>query len=556
MVKDSKAYKYCVECIDKDNVYVGKYIKLQAQKWKDIVDGNDKYAYIDEAMYEDICDLLDMMVHPDLRVSLYDGLEDYAWLMIVAIFCTLNREDDSRYYETDLLEISRKNFKTFNSAVIFIIGMLLEPQFSRFFSVAPDFKLSNELRLAVRKIIKSSPELEDKFKINRDKIECLMTDIEYVPLAYSNDRMDGKLATIFLADEAGAMDDYPVEAMRSSQITLRDKLGIIISTQYPNDHNVMLTEIDYAKRVLDGLIDDRRYFVLLYEPDEDLREGWETNDLVIYQSNPVAVNNKRIFDAIKKKRATAILYDSKKENYLCKHNNIMYKGLGAESYISVEDVKKCKVDKITWARRDVYIGLDLSMTSDNTSYSMVAYDEPTDTILADSFAFIPEDSIDLKTKIERLDYNKMIKEGKCFGCGGRTIDYGFIEEMILSIEAEHGVNIVSVGYDVYNCISTAQKLEKGGLDTVKIKQHSSLLHAPTKLLEEYILNGKFQYEHNRLLEINFQNARCVYDTNKNRYVNKKKSNGKVDMVVSLINALYLLQQNEILAEESWGCQTI
>ena len=31
----------------------------------------------------------------------------------------------------------------------------------------------------------------------------------------------------------------------------------------------------------------------------------------------------------------------------------------------------------------------------------------------------------------------------------------------------------------------------------------------------------------------------------NRYVNKKKSSGKVDMVVALINAIYLLQQDII-----------
>ena len=33
------------------------------------------------------------------------------------------------------------------------------------------------------------------------------------------------------------------------------------------------------------------------------------------------------------------------------------------------------------------------------------------------------------------------------------------------------------------------------------------------------------------------------DTNLNKYVNKKKSTGKVDMVVALINAIYLLQQD-------------
>ena len=70
------------------------------------------------------------------------------------------------------LEIARKNFKTFTSAVIFIIGLLSEPRFSRFFSVAPDLKLSSELKMAIRKIIKSSPYLEDEFKILRSEIEA------------------------------------------------------------------------------------------------------------------------------------------------------------------------------------------------------------------------------------------------------------------------------------------------------------------------------------------------------------------------------------------------
>ena len=54
---------------------------------------------------------------------------------------------------------------------------------------------------------------------------------------------------------------------------------------------------------------------------------------------------------------------------------------------------------------------------------------------------------------------------------------------------------------------------------------------------------EFVYDENRLLEINFENARCTEDTNLNKYVNKKKSSGKVDMVVALINAIYLVQQD-------------
>ena len=70
-----------------------------------------------------------------------------------------------------------------------------------------------------------------------------------------------------------------------------------------------------------------------------------------------------------------------------------------------------------------------------------------------------------------------------------------------------------------------------------------------------MLDGAFQYTDNPLLEINFQNARCVYDTNLNRYVSKKRSGGKIDMVAALINAVYLLQQNVYFADEiDWGVQ--
>lgn len=98
---------------------------------------------------------------------------------------------------------------------------------------------------------------------------------------------------MLLADEAGALDNYPVEAMRSSQITLLNSLGIIISTQYPNDNNVMIDEIDIAKKMLDGLNDQKGYFALLYEHDDELINLWETDDRVIYQSNPASVTNEK-----------------------------------------------------------------------------------------------------------------------------------------------------------------------------------------------------------------------------------------------------------------------
>jgi phage terminase large subunit-like protein len=442
---------------------------------------------------------------------------------------------------------------------IFIIGLLLEPQFSRFFSVAPDYKLSNELKLAVRKILKSSPVLINRFKIKRDMVECKLTDSEYVPLAYSNDSLDGKLANIFLADEAGALDEYPVEAMRSSQITLKNKLGIIISTQYPNEKNVLLTEIDYAKRVLDNLVENKRYFSLLFEPDVEIRKEWESNDLVIYQSNPVTVDDEKIFKAIVEKRTMAILYESKRENYLCKHNNILYRGLGAEGYVSSEQIQNCRSgDEWNWEGKTVYIGVDAAETFDNSSVSMIGYDENTGIVHSKTWCFIQEDYIEEKCKKEKFNYYQSIKEENTIVCGDRVLDYEQFEQFVMDLPVKYGVTIAAIGYDIRNLRNSAQKWERNDLACVEVKQHSSVLHPAIKWLKELILNYKFHFYNNSIYEHNFVNCRCTYDANLNLYIHKKisvKTAGKVDMVFATINALYLLQQEQLNGND-FVCQVL
>ncbi len=188
------------------------------------------------------------------------------------------------------------------------------------------------------------------------------------------------------------------------------------------------------------------------------------------------------------------------------------------------------------------------MSNDNTAVAICA--EENGRILADVVCFIPEGRIDEKNKFEKLDYRRFVAAGKCIACGNKTIDYCVVEDFVFSIEEKYGVTVRAIGFDRYNTISSAQKWNQK-YNTVEIRQHSDTLHPPTKLLSEKIANGEFEYEKNTLLEINFENARCTYDTNMNRYVTKKKSCGKVDIVITLINAVYLLQQ-DILFDDGWA----
>ena len=549
----SKAYLYCKDNVRKKTT--PKYVKLQMREFMRICEGKDKKYKVSVSKIKQIEDLLKLLIMPKgLKAgqTLYECSEGYQWLVYTASLAVVYRDNpNKRRYETVLLEICRKNFKTFTIGTLFIILFITEPKFSQFYSVAPDGSLSREIREAISQILRSSPlvyKYKDKtrFKILRDYILFNPLETKYTPLNYSSSTLDGKLPNVFCADEVGALpNSYAIEAMRSGQLNILNKLGFIISTKYPTINNPFEDEVAYSKKVLDGVVKDETNFALLYEPDNT--SDWIKDDLILQQSNPVALNNPAIWQDLLKKRAKAIAQESARENFVTKHCNIIYSGAGTETYIDVAAVQNCKVSSINWSGRVVYLGLDLSQSGDNTSVSMLAVDED-NKVLADSWAFIPEGRIEEKQASERVNYRELLKSGKVIACGDKIIDYKVVEDFIIGLEDRLGVQIQAVGYDRWNALSSAQKLEAADITTVEVRQHSSVLHPPTKLLKEKILNGEFMYTNNPLYEINYLNARCTYDTNKNLYVNKKKSTGKVDMVVSTINAMYLLQQDYYFGE--------
>lgn len=538
-----------------------KYVKLQAEDFVLVATDQHPLYVIDQTKLKKIKALLDIMIMPkglNAGETMANSLTGYQWLFITAILCTVHRDDTrTRRYETAILEISRKNFKTYTVGVLFILLMLTEPRFSKFFSVAPDTALSSEVKEAIEDTLNASPALKsfngkDRFKLWTKRIDCILTASQYKPLAFSKNRMDGRLPNAFLADEVGALpNSYPIEAMRSGQLVIRNKLGCIISTKYDTADNPFEAEVAYAKSILDKIVEDDTVFALLYEPDDT--ENWQTDDNILLHANPVAQELEFVWKDLIKRRARAIAMESARQNFLTKHCNIIYSGGSTEAYVDINAVQSCRVQDIDWSNRVVWVGVDLAMTNDNCSVTIVSEEE--DRILSKTWFFIPEGRIEEKNAMERLDYRQYMEMGDVIACGNKTVDYGVIEEFVANLPNMLGVEIQAIGYDRYNALSSAQKWDKQ-FTTVQIRQHSDTLHPPTKLLSEKIENGEFAYVKNPLLELNFTNARCVYDTNMNRYITKKKSTGKIDGVVSLINAVCLLRLDRFMNDSvDWVVQT-
>ena len=159
-IRNHPAYKYAQAIVSGDysNMALipeikGKYrapayVIKQCEDFLRVADGDDPDFCISEHKCKQIDGLLKLLIMPrglQFGKTLYECTVSYQWLFYVAVLAEVYRNDpDKRRYERAVLEICRKNFKTYTVATIFIILFLTEPPFSQFFSVAPDRALSRK----------------------------------------------------------------------------------------------------------------------------------------------------------------------------------------------------------------------------------------------------------------------------------------------------------------------------------------------------------------------------------------------------------------------------
>lgn len=191
ILKESKAYQYAIDCVREDNVNVGKYVKKQCQEFLDCVN-SDKY-YIDERslkITEGFLQLINIMPNK----SAYENLAGFQWFLIVNVLCVKRKSNNKRRYELSIMLIARKNGKTMISSLMFMLLMLLSEPRAEYYSIAPDRELSGQLYKEFVKLIENSPQMSKYFKVLRSEIRCTINNSVYKPLAFSINRLDGRLA--------------------------------------------------------------------------------------------------------------------------------------------------------------------------------------------------------------------------------------------------------------------------------------------------------------------------------------------------------------------------
>lgn len=354
-------------------------------------------------------------------------------------------------------------------------------------------------------------------------------------------------ANVFLADEVGALPErYAISAMKSSQINMLNRLGIMISTAYPSEDNPMIEEVSYAKKVLDGAIDDETYFSLLYEPDDKKR--WKTNDNIIFHSNPLALDIPDNLEYLYQQRKLAIEVATERTNFLTKHLNIFLQSDQQDVYLDIDKWKKCGVKDIDFTGKEVTVALDLSLTTDLTAISMM-YKE-NGQYFVKAIGFLPEES--LANRREKIDYRALEGENECIITKGAIVDYNQVEEYIRGIEDMYNCSIKCIVADPFNATQMLLSLAED-YEVIELKQSYTNLSPPTKEFRNEVYKGNVVYQKSKLFDWNVGNAITRKDKNENEMLDKgNKNKQRIDLIAATIFAFSQVYQQE----EDWAIQII
>ncbi len=548
-IKKHPAYQYALD-VQNGNEVAGKYIKTVAKRFIKEINEGSKCDYYFSTKFLAKLDMflqnINMATGSRAGESVYDSLEGFQWFLLVNVLCWRLKDDHKkRRYQTATLLIARKNSKTFLSAIIFILLLLLEPKYSSFYSVAPDKELSGQILREIKALIDASPVIRDYFVAKKGEVDCLPKKSTFTNLANApGQRLDGREPSVYLCDETGALPTaYPLIAMQKGQLTVPNKLGIIISTAYPTLHNPMVSEVIRAKdKISDGRLYDPTYFALLYLPDKPL--DWMTDFNQVLQVNPLAQHIPDIKNTIHQDWEDAINYKDKRQEFLTKTMNVFVDGEAGEQFVSEDDVNKCVINDFDWSGRDVYIGFDFALTNDNFGLTMLTKDEESHKFVVKSWAFYPANKEAQKSKVESIDYHEAAQRGWGIPSGQNTIDYTEAENFAMGLAEAYNVNVVGMGYDKWSAQSSVAKFEHAGYQCIQILQGAGGEFQAAQLLRDSIQNGNFAFTPNDLYKQNLINANMVKNRDLTYYLDKKKSKGKIDMAAATVDALgvYLAAQ--------------
>ena len=459
-----------------------------------------------------------------------------------------------------ILSVSRSMGKTYLMAIYMTYSFLIESMGlsnQDFLVTAENYdqtgKLYGYIADMLRKIIDQQPVFKALAKdcdlVIHDHTGIVMRKFNnnLRPLSYNSGKYDSYHFRTAVFDEVGNIKSREgTKKIVSGQVKVPNHQYIEISTAYPDpsvpfhDDQKMVQqamEQDFSREA------DRMLGLIWAQDslDETFKEDtWPKSNPLLYLKDQKDV----LLEGLRDKRDSDMLAGTV-DDFQNKNLNLWLQE-ATNSYLKLSDIERAQKAFADIDGRQVYIGFDYSMFSDNTALAFVfpyQDEQGNQRWHLKQHSFIPWEkagSIEAKEKQDGIEYRQLAKRGYCTITSHPQglINDDQVYSWLLDYVNRHDLEVLFFGYDAWGATTAIKQME---LNTEwplnPIRQRTSELKDPTKFLQRGFVEGSITRDDDPIMAKALLNAEIIEDKI-GIQVDKAKATLKIDVVDAIIDALY------------------
>lgn len=442
-----------------------------------------------------------------------------------------------------VLSVARKNGKTALIAAL-CIAHLVGPEAipnGEIYSAATEREQAAIVFKVARQIIEADPELSAMLTVvpSTKTIVCRSNGSFYRAISAEAGSKHGLNPSVVIYDElAQAKSRELYDVLDTAMGARAEPLLVVISTQSNDPQHILSQLID------DGLRhQDPTTVTHLYAVPDDAEDIFD--EKVWKAANP-ALGDFRSLEDMRTQAARAARMPSFEASF---RNLYCNQRVDAQSpLIARSEWVACQVDETLKHGEPIYLGLDLSSTTDLTALVAISA-ENGDRIKA--WFWKPGDLLRDHEHRDRAPYGEWSRAGWLDTPPGRAIDYGYVARTIAEVCSDY--NVRGLAYDRWRIENLMRELEgigfasyvdgkdgnANGLRLVPFGQGFKDMAPAIDALEVSVIERRFAHDGNPVLGFCFSNAVAVTDPAGNRKLDKSKTRFRIDGAVAAAMAIGL-----------------
>lgn len=332
---------------------------------------------------------------------------------------------------------------------------------------------------------------------NMSQIENLSNDTKIFKMSSKTQNKDGRNIDKAYFDESHDAEDDEIAAACQKSMSVKDEpMFINLTTEGFVNDGYLDNKLIYARKVLNGEIDDDTFLPWLYTQDSET-EIWQDENSW-YKSNPSLGVIKK-WSYLRGEIAKSKVDKSTRMHTLCKDFNV--KQNNAQAWLMYEDYSyPTPVFDLEDFRGCLALGaVDLSATTDlsNAKIMLMRPDDKTKYVY--SHYWIPESKLtDSNDREAGAKYLEWAKAGLMTIHEGNEIDVSQIADWFYRLYKDYGIRLYVCGYDQRYAKTFLDRMDEYGFETEMINQNRQVMSSPMKLVEAELKSRMINYGENEV----------------------------------------------------------